>query len=211
MRGLMCSAVRAVCVAARWCGVGCTQVHARSGLRVACLCLALCAAAPALADVPPDDGFDFVTIGDTGNIAYEGGLGGTYAGRGSVNYEYRMATLEVSAAQWLEFINIFSPQIGTPFWGQLNIIAPIQPAWPSTNQFVLTGSASEVGQYPMLGITWREAAMYVNWLNNDKATDLWAIMDGAYDVSTFGYAAKHRLHRPGCASPRCEVLDPHPR
>jgi sulfatase modifying factor 1 len=39
----------------------------------------------------------------------------------------------------------------------------------------------------VLGITWREAAMYVNWLNNDKATDLWAIMDGAYDVSTFGF------------------------
>jgi sulfatase modifying factor 1 len=153
----------------------------------ACLGLALCAAAPALADVPPDYGFDFVTIGDTGNVAYEGGPFGQLAGRGSVNYEYRMATMEISAAQWLEFINIFSPQIGTPFWGQLNTTAPIQPAWPSTNQFVLTGSASEVGQYPVLGISWRQAAMYVNWLNNDKATDLWAIMDGAYDVSTFDY------------------------
>jgi sulfatase modifying factor 1 len=189
MRGMMCSAVRTGGVTAPFSRETTSHGTDRSIRTVApaCLCLALCWAAPALADVPPDYGFDFVTIGDTGNVAYEGGPFGQLAGRGSVNYEYRMATMEISAAQWLEFINIFSPQIGTPFWGQLNTTAPIQPAWPSTNQFVLTGSASEVGQYPVLGISWRQAAMYVNWLNNDKATDLWAIMDGAYDVSTFDY------------------------
>jgi hypothetical protein len=36
-------------------------------------------------------------------------------------------------------------------------------------------------------ISRRNAAMYCNWLHNDKSTDRSAFLDGAYDVSTFTY------------------------
>jgi hypothetical protein len=37
------------------------------------------------------------------------------------------------------------------------------------------------------GITWRQAAIYCNWLTNGKSLDRAAFLSGAYDVSTFGY------------------------
>lgn len=41
---------------------------------------------------------------------------------------------------------------------------------------------------PVGNISWRMAAMYANWLHNDKSTDREAFLNGAYDVSTFGYS-----------------------
>jgi hypothetical protein len=32
------------------------------------------------------------------------------------------------------------------------------------------------------------AAMYCNWLHNNQSTDRQAFLNGAYDVSTFGYS-----------------------
>ena len=40
---------------------------------------------------------------------------------------------------------------------------------------------------PVGDISWRVAAMYCKWLHNDKRTDRAAFLNGAYDVSTFGY------------------------
>jgi len=40
---------------------------------------------------------------------------------------------------------------------------------------------------PVGDISWRVAAMYCNWLHNDKRNDRAAFLNGAYDVSTFGY------------------------
>lgn len=41
-------------------------------------------------------------------------------------------------------------------------------------------------QMPVFGLTWHDAARFVNWLNNDKSSDLDALTHGAYDTSTFG-------------------------
>lgn len=40
----------------------------------------------------------------------------------------------------------------------------------------------------MSGFGWRAAAVYCNWLHNDKQSTLAAISSGAYDISTFGWA-----------------------
>lgn len=57
--------------------------------------------ATAQQSLPPDYGFDFVTIGDVGNVAYEGLLGGgRITSAGSVNYEYRMARTELRTSQF---------------------------------------------------------------------------------------------------------------
>ena len=39
---------------------------------------------------------------------------------------------------------------------------------------------------PVGDISWRMAAMYCNWLHNDKSSNREAFLSGAYDTSTFG-------------------------
>ncbi|MBL9001742.1 MAG: SUMF1/EgtB/PvdO family nonheme iron enzyme [Phycisphaerae bacterium] len=132
---------------------------------------------------PDPSGIDFVTIGAPGNPAYSGpDSNNTATGRGSVPYEYRLGRTEVTSAQWLEFYNAFwgrAPHLSLPLrWGGTPTGNPETP-------FRLTNSGS--GLWPAGGMTWRTSAMFVNWLNNDKRTDIAAVMNGAYDVSTFGF------------------------
>jgi len=54
---------------------------------------------------------------------------------------------------------------------------------------------------PVGDISWRVAAMYCNWLHNDKRNDRAAFLNGAYDVITFGYSGStftdQRTHTAG--------------
>ncbi len=133
------------------------------------------------------DDFQWATITALNNPAYAGGPQGQLAGRGSVGYAYRISKLEITSAQWLEFINTFAPQSDDPlfflrpsFSGIIDV--PNGPA----GVYQLDPSVKQAGQLPVMGITWREAAMYCNWLHNGKSKDWSAIQNGAYDVSTFG-------------------------
>jgi len=71
----------------------------------------------------------------------------------------------------------------------------------TTNRFVLNPNIPNAGLLPVSGPSWRTCAMFVNWLCNDKRTDLSAIQNGAYDISTFGYNGNaftdQRAHNPG--------------
>lgn len=139
--------------------------------------------------VIPDYDFDWVTIGDPGNPAYEGGpYVGTWAGRGGVDYRYRTSRLEVTSAQWLEFINIFAPQSDQPLLFLRPTFSGIHkvPGAPA-GVYELHPGIKNAAMVPVHGITWRDAAMFVNWLHNDKSPKWEAIMSGAYDASTFGY------------------------
>ncbi len=149
------------------------------------------AAAAARADVDPNSGIDLVRVGSVGNAPWMGnGQSGDMAiGRGSVGYEYSMGRLEVTTAQWAEF---FSAYYDRP--AQLNIQWIHPPtAWgaiPATginggSRFVVPAGNENL---PVGGISWRTAAIYCNWLNNNKSTDPIAFVNGAYDVSTFGDA-----------------------
>ncbi|MBX3387213.1 MAG: SUMF1/EgtB/PvdO family nonheme iron enzyme [Phycisphaeraceae bacterium] len=136
-----------------------------------------------------DHGIEFVTIGAVGNAPWMGD--GTpqdrAIGRGGVNYEYRIGRFEVTTEQWVEFYNAAFDRpaddriphlIPSDHWGAVGT-APTVPGgqrWrvPDGNEYRAVGD-----------ISWRMAAIYCNWLHNDKATNREAFLSGAYDVSTF--------------------------
>jgi len=140
------------------------------------------------ASPPPDYDFDWATIGDVGNPAYFGPnpYGGAWD-RGSVSYAYRMSTMEVTTAQWLEFANAMGA-LGDPFgignlvtfWGADQITAP-----PGQFRYGLRGDMAEPELMPVFGMPWYNAARYCNWLHNNKELSLDALVTGAYDTTTW--------------------------
>lgn len=163
------------------------------------------AAPPALAQ-PDANGFEWATITHPSNPAYNSGFDpfGYVTGRGSVAYEYRNARTEVSTAQWLPLFNAFLGREDVPPW----VVAPTR--WGAERDPTYTGpgiryrlrSVPDAGMRPGYGVTWRIAAMYCNWLHNNKSSDPAAVMTGAYDVSTFfdnpdGTFTDQATHSPG--------------
>ncbi len=137
---------------------------------------------------PPDYDFTFVTIGSTGNAPYLGpDDSGVVRGRGRVDYSYRISKFEINTAQWMEFVNTYSTQsddlrlFGDPvFWGATIDGTYFGPG----RRWVLDGRPNDA-QLPVAGMSWRDAAMYCNWLTNGKGSSLNAIKNGAYDTATF--------------------------
>jgi formylglycine-generating enzyme required for sulfatase activity len=149
------------------------------------------AAANATGRVTYQHGIEFVSIGDVGNTPWQGnGTPGDRAiGRGQVNYEYRIGRYEVTTAQWAEFFtaafarpaNDRLPHITAPrFWG-----GQVDPTYRGPGTRYIPRPGQELR--PVGDISWRMAAMYCNWLHNDKSTERSAFLSGAYDVSTFSY------------------------
>ncbi len=161
--------------------------------------LSLLAGSHCCAQVDPASGINFVTIGRPGNAPYSGTqLGYPYpqvTGRGSVNYSYRLGREEISTAQWAEFVNTFSMQTTTPttlfglafftravpIWG-----AGVDPDYHGPGRrWIYQNSQGSNALDPVFGISWRDAAMYCNWLHNGKSSDLASLLTGAYDTSTW--------------------------
>jgi hypothetical protein len=142
--------------------------------------------------VPPDYDFDWVTIDKPGNAPYDGpdpSGWGMVLGRGGVDYSYRISRLEVTTGQWMEFVNTYSTKSNEwkffadpAYWG-----ATPDPAYGGPGRkWKLRADVPNAAMLPVAGISWRESAMFCNWLHNDKDASLAAIEDGAYDASTFG-------------------------
>ena len=141
------------------------------------------------AQISYSQGIEFVTIGAAGNAVVPATFPQGYArGRGSVSYEYRIGRMEVTTSQWVEFFNAAFdrpsndrlPHLIPPgVWGAQGATPTVPDGrrWtvPAGNENRLVGN-----------ISWRMAAMYCNWLCNDKGTDRAAFLNGAYDVATFG-------------------------
>lgn len=154
---------------------------------LASLCHAQCPA--------PTDGFDFATIGAIGNPAWVGpDPFGLVHGRGRVDYEYRIARMEVTTSQWMEFLNTFSSDPGLIAPGGPRLLRGPGVWWggvrdPSYGgpgiRWMLNPGIPQAGLVPVNGISWRDAALYCNWLNNGEPTQWSAIQKGAYDTSTF--------------------------
>lgn len=132
------------------------------------------------ADVDPVSGIDFVRVGAVGNTPIPDTIAGVgrAAGRGGVNYSYSIGKYEVTSGQWAEFFSA------------------VQACPDGTVPFVhlpsITGGTTHP-MYPTGGITWRTAAIFTNWLNNNKDNHLASFMNGAYDVSTFGFTPGGRF------------------
>ncbi len=136
----------------------------------------------------PDYGHEFVTIGNINNPAYQATFPDTiYDGRGSVAYEYRMASREMDSGQFIEFANALNyaqiPGLQAPISARGGFGAGIDP---STGTVVFVPLSEESINWPVRGLSWRIGAVYCNWLHNDKGSDPEDFLSGAYDYSTFG-------------------------
>ncbi|MBK9188659.1 MAG: SUMF1/EgtB/PvdO family nonheme iron enzyme [Phycisphaerales bacterium] len=162
------------------------------------LALALSLTPTALAQTPPPDyGIEFVTVGAVNNPAFQGGPfplpRWPAPGRGSVSYEYRIGKYEITTAQWMEYENTFK---GVPWgqeprfthwsgpyrWGVVSDPNYHGPGW----RYMLNPTNPNAGMQPVFGISWREAAIYCNWLHNGKSSDPASLLTGAYDTTTWG-------------------------
>lgn len=64
----------------------------------------------------PSFGFDFLTIGNSGNAPYQTGNPASLTnGRGGVAYEYRVSRTQVTSQQRMEFVNAYSGEFGDPY------------------------------------------------------------------------------------------------
>ena len=171
----------------------------------------MAASAPAASPATPAPDYDFqwATITHAGNAPYLGpnavppipgfpdpGPAYTY-GRGSVPYEYRIAKSEITSGQWAEFINAFSArpdyqQFETLF-GRNGFIVdrPIFAAHPDSDYrgpgryYSTIADGVDYANWPVFGISWRDAAMYCNWLHNGKDASMASLLEGAYDTNTW--------------------------
>jgi formylglycine-generating enzyme required for sulfatase activity len=142
----------------------------------------------------PNSGVEFSRIGSVNNAAYSGQAPFNLSpvGRGSVGYEYSIGRFEVTTAQWVEFYNAvyarpdaisFPAQtLWTPtIWGAVRDTSYTGPG----TRYRVNPNVANAGMLPVGGISWRTAAVYCNWLHNNKSSNASAFLNGAYDVSTF--------------------------
>lgn len=153
-------------------------------------------AAVAFAQPGNDYGIDFVTVGAVNNPAWFGTFPNNrfpIQGSGGVSYEYRIGRTEITTAQWMQFVNAFNGTTsqnapahfnwaGPFWWGAVNDPTYSGPGF----RYTLPANNPNAGMQPVFGVSWREAALYCNWLHNGQSSDPASLLTGAYDVSTFG-------------------------
>lgn len=158
--------------------------------------------APAGVQVTREYGIEFSTIRAAGNAPLPAPGRWTFQtiGRsfGGVAYDYRLSRAEIATSQWMEFVNTFSTQADFPqqlFGGASFVsIAGYPTAWGARPDQSYIGPGiryslinyARASDFPVAGITWRDAAMFCNWLHNGKSSDRATLWQGAYDTTTFG-------------------------
>ncbi len=149
---------------------------------------------PAAHAQPGADGYDWVTIGAPGNRAYDGpDPFNLVAGRGAVEYDFRIARTELTTAQAVEFFNAAMarpdplPFAAQGWWAPpllWGAVVDTSYKGPGT-RWRVDPSDPNAAMRPVGGLSWRQAAVLCNWLHNDKDTSAASFMNGAYDATTF--------------------------
>jgi len=138
-----------------------------------------------------DYGHDLVKIGRPHNrdtLASERVDNIDWPDFGGVGHRYRIARTEMTATQWLGFVNAYDAywvaaggsRFDSSFTSQFIRASNFDPSGPPGYYIV------EGGQQAAVTMSWYMAARYCNWLHNDKAPEQAAFESGAYDTSTFG-------------------------
>lgn len=138
-----------------------------------------------------DFGLDFARINKPGNRAAlpeERYYNLRFENLGRVNYRYRISKTEVTAAQWLDFVNAYDPywiaagntRFGTALSSQWIRPANHDPSQPG-DYYIVDGAANRA-----ITTEWRIAARFVNWLHNGMVNEQWAFDTGVYDAASFG-------------------------
>ena len=138
-----------------------------------------------------EHGLTFSEIGDVGNPGFGWDAPGPAPKVviGGVDYRYRIATTEVTHAQWFVFLNALAlismlrrfAQRQATHWGRRGYLGRGPDGVPGYRL------VPQVRQRPA-EMGWRFAAIYTNWLHNgapaqNAAYEVFA--NGAYDASTF--------------------------
>ncbi|MCP5533162.1 MAG: SUMF1/EgtB/PvdO family nonheme iron enzyme [Akkermansiaceae bacterium] len=113
---------------------------------------------------------DFVTVGDPGNADDSGTTGSYYSSYGGVSYTFRMGTYEVSRDI------IAKANAG----GNLGITLAD-----------MTAFGGNVATDPATGVSWNEAARFVNWLNTSQGYS--AAYKFALQPGDVGYSSNANL------------------
>lgn len=160
-------------------------MHARAALTL------IAATHTAALAFDPDFGTEFATITHANNPAWVPPAEIDFAPydrpRGSVGYEYRIAKTEITTAQWIEFINVRTTRSDEDrFFGAPALFGgAIDDTYTGPGRRYVAASDA-AASWPVLGIGWRDAAIFCNWMHNGRQDDPETFLDGAYDTSTFG-------------------------
>lgn len=121
-------------------------------------------------------GMEFVTINVPNNPLRPGVSDPNAIGSGRVMQSFAMSRFEAPNALWSQFMQAVDAVRAT---GQ-------------TVPFVQSPDIAGGGNFgsfaflPVGSVSWRTAAIFTNWLHNDRVTARESFMSGAYDVNTFG-------------------------
>ncbi|MFO0082079.1 MAG: SUMF1/EgtB/PvdO family nonheme iron enzyme [Phycisphaerales bacterium] len=144
--------------------------------------------APAGVEVTTIHGIEFSTIGNPGNRAPTDQENRTRTNPfGSVPYTYRMARTELTAAQYLPFIQAYAeafPSQNLTFVERSSFIRRAAPGEPLS---VIPGYENWAVDVPF-GMAMR----YCNWLHNDRVGGVSGIEGGVYDMSLVRFDSEGR-------------------
>jgi len=130
-------------------------------------------------------GYDFALVGDPGNRDTNDEEVPMYPDTrvGGVEYEFRLATTEVTVGQHLEFVIAYYPFYVKNTGSQLGHTAFTDVAIRAAFGQIHIRPGHFEGQ--PTDMSWEYAARYINWLHHGKVVEDWAFETGVYDTSTF--------------------------
>ena len=134
---------------------------------LALLCPLTLAALPAAAQVE----IEWVTVGNAGNapdtiVMYDG-----TTGYGSVGYEYRISSYEVTNAQYAAFLNAVATSDPTNLYNTNMGLDPRGGITRSGSDGSYTYSVKpNMGNKPVTFVNWYDAARMSNWMTNGQGT-----------------------------------------
>jgi formylglycine-generating enzyme required for sulfatase activity len=134
---------------------------------------------------------EWTPIGSPGN-ACDPQSDGCY---GSVGYEYRIGTYEVSNAEYTEFLNaVGSSDPGSLYYASLDII---RTGSPGSYSYSVNPQRADL---PVLVVTHYDALRFANWMHNGQPTgeqNSSTTESGAYTITALGISSNSISRNPG--------------
>jgi len=186
-------------------GLGCAAVLAGAGWAGA-QPVAL-PPAPAGVEVTREQGFEFVTVrggGEQWTAPQYDPFFGTAPKFGAVVSDYRISRTEVRVADFVDFFNVLSThpsqlpavtavRVDVRSGPTMGLVEDRSYSGPGVRWQVAPGQ----GNLPIDGVSWYTAAMFCNYLHNDRLPTMDAVLSGAYDLRLFSDGqAEPRSHSP---------------
>ena len=130
--------------------------------------------------------FTWATVGNAGNAA-DPLNSGAVPGIGSVGYEYRIATTEVTNAQYTAFLNAVDPTGSNPNAVYNQSMTSNARGGINFNSGAANGSKYSVkpnmGNKPVNFVSWYDATRFANWMTNGQPVGGGGTETGVYTLT----------------------------